>query len=107
MTEQEFEKLFIEEDIIDKNKKEKVKRVLSEESAHDIKEVLKLNSIIRNTDNNVIYINGNYGIGKSYKVTKAINLYCNKEDEYIIFESFETGFRDNFIYILYGKIKYK
>lgn len=53
----------------------------------------------------VFFLNGNYGSGKSYKVNMLNDLtFCNmKENKFLLFDSFQSGFNDNFIYILYLK----
>lgn len=47
-------------------------------------------------------LSGTYGFGKTYKVKKSIEEHT--ECEYILFDSFQSGFNNNFVYILYQRV---
>lgn len=50
---------------------------------------------------NIIFLDGSFGSGKTYKIKKVLEKKNSESKlDVVFFDSFQTGFNDNFIYIL-------
>lgn len=92
--------------------------VFAGESRYDIEEIIRIKDIIFGSDEKyivgsenwgkVVFVDGGLGSGKTYKLEKVMKLKYGEEDErktkYQFFNSFQTGFNQNFIYILFLKL---
>ncbi|MFV0393320.1 MAG: hypothetical protein ACK5LC_02835 [Coprobacillaceae bacterium] len=107
-----FNKLFaenIEWNLFEGKLKKEKKCVFSGESHYDVSEMQRMyNEVFDELDKfKVIFIDGKLGTGKSYKTDKIIKLHqmVDSKIEVQKFDSFQTGFSDNFLYILFLELQ--
>ncbi len=109
-----FNELFIENTkwaFFNRKLKRQEKCVFSGESQYDIMEIKRMYNEVFDGDDKfkVIFIDGKLGSGKSYKTDKVIKLYQMNQLKIEVqkFDSFQTGFSDNFLYILFLELQSK